>query len=249
MVTVRNVDVVHFHAAAEWLQPAVVAASVATVAHIRGVCDRSISDYTNPIFVSRRHAEDHGGNHYVYNGIDPETVAFESEPEGYLAFLGKVRRSKKGARTAIAVANEKRREIRVAGGRKLNIPQTWLPFQRYTKVLGVLDSERKMGMVGRASALLFPIQWEEPFGLVLIEAMAAGTPVIAFDRGAVPEIVRDGVTGFVVRDFREMCDAVDRIEDIERSACRRHVEDMFSIDATAKGVMAYYERALRGEFW
>jgi len=242
-------DIIHFHAAAEWLQPPIVDAGVATVVHVRGLKVGGLSNYVNPIFVSKSHAKNHGRQQFVYNGIDPDSVRFEPHADGYLSFLGKVRRSKKGASTAVAVAKRTGRKLKLAGGRKFKIPQTWLPFQRNLETLGVLGHDEKMAMLGKSSALLFPIRWEEPFGLVLIEAMAVGTPVIAFSRGAVSEIVDDELTGFVVQTYEEMCDAVNRIGEIDREACRRHVVQNFSIDSTASGMMRYYERALDGEIW
>jgi glycosyltransferase involved in cell wall biosynthesis len=206
-------------------------------------------DAVNAIYVSQRHAALHGGSVYVHNGIDVDSVPFVADPTDSLAFLGKVRRSKKGADTAVAVARRTGRRLRLMGGRKLSIPQSWLPWQRRVQTLGVLEGERKLAALGGASALLFPIRWEEPFGLVLIEAMACGTPVIAFDRGAVREIVEHGVTGFVVNDFDSMCAAVERIHEIDRAACRRHVEARFSIKRTADGVMQCYRRAIAGERW
>jgi glycosyltransferase involved in cell wall biosynthesis len=244
-----SANIVHFHAAAESLQPAIVEAGFATVVHVRGLSVSGLSSYVNPIFVSKSHANNHGRQQFVYNGIDPDSAGFEPHAEAYLSFLGKVRRSKKGASTAVAVAKRTGRKLKLAGGRKFKIPQTWLPFQKTVETLGVLGHNEKMAMLGKSSALLFPIRWEEPFGLVLIEAMAVGTPVIAFSRGAVSEIVDHEVTGFVVQTYEQMCDAVDRISEIDREACRRHVVENFSIDATASAMMGYYERALDGEIW
>ncbi|MEK7603932.1 MAG: glycosyltransferase, partial [Patescibacteria group bacterium] len=90
-----------------------------------------------------------------------------------------------------------------------------------------------------AKAFLFPILWEEPFGLVMAEAMAAGTPVIAFNRGSVPEVVVDGKTGFIVKTVEEMAEAIRKIGQIDRRECRKHVEDNFSVEKMVDG----YERA------
>lgn len=242
-------DVLHFHAHAGEIQDSLGRAGMPSVAHVHGTHLGQTVDAWNAIYVSQRHAALHGGSVYVHNGIDVDSVPFFEHPSDSLVFLGKVRRSKKGADTAVAVARRTGRTLKLIGGRKLNIPQSWLAFQRRVKALGVLGGEQKLTALGNASALLFPIRWEEPFGLVLIEAMACGTPVIAFDRGAVPEIVEHGVTGFVVKDFEGMCEAVSRIDEIDRAACRRHVEAHFSIRRTADGVMACYRRAIAGERW
>ena len=88
--------------------------------------------------------------------------------------------------------------------------------------------DEKVRLYQNAKALLFPVLWEEPFGLVMIEAMACGTPVAAFRRGAVPEVVVDGKTGFIVGDEKEMIRAVQKVGEIDRAACRRHVEEHFT---------------------
>ncbi|WP_148122648.1 glycosyltransferase [Spiribacter roseus] len=246
----QNPDVVHFHALSGSIQSRLGRElGIPSVSHVHGANHDAPPRDVNAIYVSRRHAALHGGSVYVHNGIDVDSVPFFEHPPDSLVFLGKVRRSKKGADTAVAVARRTGRTLKLIGGRKLNIPQSWLPFQRRVKALGVLGGEQKLTALGNASALLFPIRWEEPFGLVLIEAMACGTPVIAFDRGAVSEIVEHGVTGFVVKDFEGMCEAVSRINEIDRAACRRHVEAHFSIRRTADGVMACYRRAIAGERW
>ena len=243
-------DIVHFHALSERIQPRLSRElGVPSVSHVHGVSDHGPPQDLNAIYVSKRHAALHGGSVYVHNGIDVDSVPFVEQSTDSLAFLGKVRRSKKGADTAVAVARRTGRTLKLMGGRKLSIPQSWLPWQRRVQALGVLGGKQKLAVLGEASALLFPIRWEEPFGLVLIEAMACGTPVIAFDRGAVSEIVENGVTGFVVKDFKGMCDAVERIDEIDRAVCRRHVEARFSIKRTADGVMDCYRRAIAGEQW
>jgi glycosyltransferase involved in cell wall biosynthesis len=104
--------------------------------------------------------------------------------------------------------------------------------------VGEAGAELKRELYGAATALLFPICWEEPFGLVMIEAMACGTPVIAFRRGSVPEVVDHGRTGFVVDEPSELPGAIRRIEEIDRAACRRHVEQRFDVPVMVDG----YER-------
>jgi glycosyltransferase involved in cell wall biosynthesis len=99
-----------------------------------------------------------------------------------------------------------------------------------------LNAEEKYDLLGRASAFVFPLQWEEPFGMVLVEAMACGTPVLSLDRGAVPEVVVDGETGFVRHHADELVDALRHLDEIDPRACRRHVEENF---APAKMVEAY----------
>jgi len=244
-----GVDIVHFHAEANRLQPTLMQRRIMSVAHVRGLHDPSLDRSINRIYVSRSHAQQHRGRRYVYNGIDVQDIPYREDPGQYLAFLGKVRRSKKGAAEAIAAAKKCKHPLRIAGGRKFKIKETWLPFQSLISTLGVLDGGEKYEFLGNAKALLFPIRWEEPFGLVMIEAMATGTPVIAFNRGAVPEIVKDGVTGFVVEDLEGMCAAIGNISSLSRSQCRRHVQESFSIERTSSSVIGCYQDALAGSIW
>jgi glycosyltransferase involved in cell wall biosynthesis len=99
----------------------------------------------------------------------------------------------------------------------------------------------------KAKALIFPIQWEEPFGLVMIESMSCGTPVVAFNRGSVSEIVKDGVTGFVVppeKGVDGLVEAIKKIDTIDRAACRKHVEEHFTVEKMVEGYEKVYEKIL-----
>jgi glycosyltransferase involved in cell wall biosynthesis len=113
--------------------------------------------------------------------------------------------------------------------------------------IGEVAYPEKNVFLGNAAGLLFPINWREPFGLVMIEAMACGTPVIAYPRGSVPEVMQDGVTGFVVPDLEGAVKAVKRIVEIDRSKCRRHFEQHFSAERMAQDYLNIYQRLLRGE--
>jgi len=113
--------------------------------------------------------------------------------------------------------------------------------------IGEVGGRDKTDFLGNALALLFPIDWPEPFGLVMIEAMACGTPVIAWDCGSVPEVMEDGVTGFVVRSIEEAVAAVDRVAGLDRSDCRRVFEERFSSSRMARDYLALYERLLRNQ--
>ncbi|WP_416349065.1 glycosyltransferase [Mycobacterium xenopi] len=108
-------------------------------------------------------------------------------------------------------------------------------------MFGQADAVAKRRLLAKARCLLFPIQWEEPFGMVMIEAMACGTPVVALDRGAVREIVDDGVTGFVCADPAELAPAIRRVTGLDPQVCRRHVKERFSAEQMALG----YERLYR----
>jgi glycosyltransferase involved in cell wall biosynthesis len=110
--------------------------------------------------------------------------------------------------------------------------------------LGPVDDSQKGSLLGSAQALLFPIDWPEPFGLVMIEAMACGTPVIAWNRGSVPEIVEDGVTGFVVASEAEAVTALRRVAELDRASIRRRFEERFTAERMAREYLAIYHRLL-----
>ena len=117
-------------------------------------------------------------------------------------------------------------------------------LSRTADYVGPVDDAQKNALLRGAEALLFPIDWPEPFGLVMIEAMACGTPVIAWRRGSVPEIVEDGVTGFVVESEAEAVDALSRIGTIDRAGVRRRFEERFTSRHMAERYVQLYERLL-----
>lgn len=152
-----------------------------------------------------------------------------------LVFLGRIERFK-GAHTAIEVAKKTGRNLIIAGnyisfGEEYEyFTKEILPFcdEKLIKYIGEVNDIQKNELLGNASALLFPIEWGEPFGIVLVEALACGTPVIAFNRGAVAEIIRHKVTGFICNSINDMIEAVRQVPYIERVNCRRQTEENFS---------------------
>jgi glycosyltransferase involved in cell wall biosynthesis len=111
--------------------------------------------------------------------------------------------------------------------------------------LGYIERDKLLPYYQDAKALLMPIQWEEPFGMNMIEAMACGTPVIAFRRGSIPEVVIDGKTGFIVDTFDEMVEAIKKIDTIDRNACREHVTRNFSTENMVDGYEKAFEKILK----
>jgi glycosyltransferase involved in cell wall biosynthesis len=182
----------------------------------------------------------------VYNAVDVGTYPVGLGEDGYLLFLGRFC-PEKGAHLAIDAAKAAGWSQVLAG--KLNDAAERAYFDdairprlgAHVTYVGEADGEMKRELYGAAAAVLFPIQWEEPFGLVMIEAMACGTPVVALNRGSVAEVVEHGVTGFVVDGPEDLVPAVRAIGEIDRAACRRHVERHFDIPAMVDG----YERIFR----
>ena len=155
-------------------------------------------------------------------------------------FLGRLDRIK-GVHTAIEVAKATGHQLIIAGNishtpDNLNYFKTEIEpkFDEQIKYIGALNDAEKNIWLGKAKALLFPIEWDEPFGIVMIEAMACGTPVIGFRRGSVPEVIQDGVNGFVVDNAMQMIASIDKVNDINRFTCRETAKNKFKTSLIAK---------------
>ena len=173
----------------------------------------------------------------VYNGIDINLFKFKQKGGKYLAWLGRSA-PKKGAREAIMIAKKAKEKLILAGRVDVNSPVSVEYYQKQMKpyfnedikYIGEVNDSQKAKLLNNARALLYPISWEEPFGLVMVEAMASGTPVIVFNRGSAREIVKDGKTGFIVKNIKEAVNAVKNIDQIDRRECRKWVEEKFTIE-------------------
>ena len=184
----------------------------------------------------------------IYNSIDHETYPFNSGPrEDYLLFLSRISREK-GAHLAIEVAKRVGRRLLLAGNVD-NVDAAYFEKEILPEVdgnlviyVGEADYDMKRRLFANASCLLAPITWDEPFGLFMAEAMACGTPVIALRKGAAPELVIHGETGFVVDDIEGMAEAVGLLDAIDPLACRREVEERFSVGRMTDDYLAAYTR-------
>jgi glycosyltransferase involved in cell wall biosynthesis len=191
--------------------------------------------------------------HVVPNGVPLETYTFQPtvKPDAPLVFLGRIEEIK-GPHLAIEVAKRSHNRLIIAG----NVPDEKRPWfdayvaphidDRQIQYIGPVDDARKNALLGEAKAFLMPILWDEPFGIVMAEAMACGTPVIGFRRGAVSEVVEDDVTGFIVNNIEDMISSVMRLENVSRSACRRRVDKMYSATAVANGYLLIYAQMQKG---
>jgi glycosyltransferase involved in cell wall biosynthesis len=207
---------------------------------------------------------------YVHNSLDPNTLSFRARHgsytkkasygdarlrgngRNYLTWLGKIVPDK-GMHEAILAAKEAGEQF-VFGGivekyDKLSVDY----FQTKVKplidddqvvYLGPLDVKAKNKLMGGAKAFLNPIAWEEPFGMVMVESMACGTPVISYNRGAAPELIKNGKNGFLVRNRKEMVRAIARVDTIKRKDCRKHVEEKFSPKVAAEKHIEIYQREI-----
>jgi glycosyltransferase involved in cell wall biosynthesis len=223
-----------------------------TLGEFRDVPLVSISD------AQRRPAEFANFVGTVHHGIGLENFPFNAHGGDYLAFLGRVS-PEKGLDAAIRVARKAGMPLKVAA--RMPLPTThdingradseyWQAviqplLGEDVQLVGEVGGAEKAAFLGNAAALLFPIQWPEPFGLVMVEALACGTPVLALRRGSVPEVIRDGITGFVVDSEEELASSVDRLWSVARSACRQDAERRFSPAAMADAYERIYERQIR----
>jgi glycosyltransferase involved in cell wall biosynthesis len=190
----------------------------------------------------------------VHNGIAVDHFRLRQTPGDYLVFLGRISPEKRPDR-AIEIARDVGMKLVIAA--KVDavdrdyyehaIAPLIQANHGLVEFIGEVDEREKDEVLGRAYAYLFPIDWPEPFGLTMVEAMATGTPVIASRNGSVPEIVLDGVTGFVCSTFKELIEAVPKVASLDRVACRRHVERQFTPAAMADGYETIYHTLLAGE--
>lgn len=188
-------------------------------------------------------------NVVVHNGIDLNQFKFREEPEDYFLYLGYLT-SNKGAHSAVQAAKKAKVKLKIAGSYRYCEKYFEEEIEPYLKkgqieYVGVVNPSQRNKLLGGAKAILVPVQWEEPFGLIMIEAMACGTPVIGFNKAAVPEIVKNGENGFIVKDYLGMARAIKKISKINRQECRNHVEKYFSVEKMVDKYEKVYEKAIK----
>lgn len=189
----------------------------------------------------------------VYNPIDINGWPFRDrdEKEDFLLAFGRLC-ADKGFHTAIEVAKRTGQKLVIAGAVQKpyrDYYETMIKPQvdgEQIRYVGEVSLTEKLNLFSKAKAFLFPIQWPEPFGLVMIEAMAAGTPVLAFPEGSVPEVVADGVSGFIANNIDEMVDCLGKIDQIDPGACRQYVSEKFSVAKATDGYEHIYQKVLGG---
>jgi glycosyltransferase involved in cell wall biosynthesis len=187
----------------------------------------------------------------VHHGLPPDLLTPTFDPKGgYLAFLGRISPEKRPDR-AIAIARQAGLPLKIAAKvdkadeayfRDVIAPMLGQPGLEF---IGEINENAKSEFLGQAAGLLFPIDWPEPFGLVMIEAMACGTPVLAFDCGSVPEIVEEGLTGRIVSDVDEAVRAIPQLLALDRKAVRARFEERFSSARMATDYVRVYQKMLR----
>jgi len=250
-----DIDIVHDHTLAG---PLLARARTApTVVTVHGPIDEALAAYYAETHVplvaiswsQRRSRPELSWIATIYNAIDVGTYPFLADKDDGFLFLGRFSPDK-GVEQAIEIARALGRPLSIAAKCEEPDEQAYCEqvirpqLDEAIRYLGPVAGDDKLELLRTSRALLFPIQWEEPFGMVMIEAMACGTPILATDRGSVPEVVVDGVTGFIRPDVGQLIEAARRVDEIDPYACRAHVLDRFDVSAMCAGYEAAYERVL-----
>ncbi|QFZ24094.1 glycosyltransferase family 4 protein [Saccharothrix syringae] len=260
LAVAEGLDVVHDHTLAGPLNaPALAALGVPTVVTVHGPVDedlhryyRALGEDVHLVAISDRQralAPDLNWTATVHNALRLRDWPFRARKEDYALFLGRFHPDK-APHLALEAAHAAGVPLVLAG--KCAEPVEKEYFEREVRprltdrdhVFGVADATAKRELLANARCLLFPIRWEEPFGMVMIEAMACGTPVVALRAGAVPEVVADGVTGLVRDHPDELVEALREVRALDPAACRAHVAEHFDVDRLGAGYEAAYRRAL-----
>jgi glycosyltransferase involved in cell wall biosynthesis len=187
----------------------------------------------------------------IHHGLPPKLYSCSRDQGRYLAFLGRISPEKRADR-AIAIAKASCTPLKIAAKVDLADREYFareiepLLDHPLIEFVGEIGDEQKNDFLGGALALLFPIDWPEPFGLVMIEAMATGTPIIAWDHGSVPEVVDDGVSGVIVSSLDEAVDAVQRVRRMDRKGVRERFESRFTASRMAADYIEAFESLLDG---
>ena len=186
----------------------------------------------------------------IYNSIEIESYPYSEEKDDYLLYLSRFNREKA---PHIACEAAKRLGMRLVLAGKVSEPDEHEYFDTMIKpylddkirYVGEVSDEEKKRLFAGATAFVYPLQWDEPFGIVMIEAMACGTPVVTYRRGAAPELVENGVNGYLADDFEGLLDCIGRVQDISHRRCREYVEKHFSVDAMVDGYERVYRQILK----
>jgi len=253
----KDFDVIHIHV--QWLTP--IATMIKELRNkpvlltLHADPSKLVSRFNIPLVAisesQRRRLESRGVKiaTVIYNGIDVDKYPFRLEKEDFFIYLGRIDETK-GVHIAVEAAKKCNEKLVIIG------PVTNARyFELYIKpfidsksiiYLGEVDFKTKVEYLSRAKALLYPVQYEEFFGLAMVEALATGTPVIGFPRGSVTEVVKDGITGYLVRSSEEICEAMKHVDKLDRRECRRDVEERFSSKAMAEKYEKFYQHLIQG---
>ena len=238
-----SVDVVHIH------DHRLTAPETPTIFTFHGNSFSAGSMHENTVFISANQAKRHGGSVFVYNGLDIQEYG---QPDwnvsrDRLVFLAKAAWKVKNVRDAVLIARKAGYPIDIAGGTRLNFKMGFrLTLDPNARFRGMVDHARKIRILGKGLALLFPVRWHEPFGLALIESLYFGNPVFGTPFGSLPEIVTQEV-GFLSSSRTELIEQVRQLGRFDRRRCHEYVCDCFSSTTMTGNYLALYEKVCNGE--
>jgi glycosyltransferase involved in cell wall biosynthesis len=255
---VKGFDIVHDHTV---IGPQLLHRhdGLTVVTTVHGALDGELGSVYEPIanhvpLIAISHAQRRPVPHLpiakvIHHGVNPADFPVGAGDGGYFVFLGRMSPDK-GAHRAMEAAYKAGAKLVMAAKMREQAEREY--FERFVQpylnedlvYLGEIPHEDKLTLLAGATGLLFPIRWNEPFGMVMIEAMACGTPVLAFPEGAAPEVVEDGRTGFLCHDEIDMADAITRAHTLDRRACRAAVENYFSTERMVAEHLVLFEQLL-----
>lgn len=256
----QQVDVIHNFGRLVYFLPLLASSVKKVMSYQREITKRNIRIVTklphkNLFFTANSNSCAATGNvaglwKTVYNGVLLEQYTFQAAvaDDAPLIFLGRLE-TVKAPHLAIEIAKKTNHKLILAGNysksgsESIYFRKRIAPFVDGKQIIyaGELDDEGKNHYLGQSKALIFPIQWEEPFGIVMIESFACGTPVIAFNRGAVPEVVEHGITGFICSNVDDMAESIAKVGELSRKRCRIQCENRFSSEKIAKDYLHLFQ--------
>ncbi|WP_291721733.1 glycosyltransferase [Bernardetia sp.] len=263
--TLQDVDIVHSFGRLAYLLPILPTSTPILMSYQR---EPTISQIKKALSLSKKNTLHFSGcseyiasqirpyapSYAIYNGVPIEIYDYEEivEEDAPLVFLGRIEHIK-GTHIAIEVAKKTNRKLIIAGNIPKDDAQTGY-FEKEVKphlddnqivYIGAVNDTQKNEILGKAAAFLMPILWNEPFGIVMAEAMACGTPVIGFGRGSVPEVVKHGINGYICQTLQQMIEAVEKIDAISRLDVRKDAEERFSATVIAEHYLQTYQKIIQ----
>jgi glycosyltransferase involved in cell wall biosynthesis len=247
----QDTDIVHIHCATNLDYGYPVLKTVHGYPFHKGVYNfaerEQFDEYYSFLSDSHRKVCGRPENPFVYNGLDLNEYIYSEEKEDYFLFLGKLDWAVKGLPFALKIAMEMKLKLIIAGD--FLIPSTYEKIlkgflNKDIRYVGPVGGKEKAELLAKARALLFPVIWPEPFGLVVIEALASGTPVLSSCEGALPEIMVQGVTGFMCKTIGEMKAHIKSLDQIDPKKCREHIEKHFTSRRMALDYLRVYDQMI-----
>lgn len=226
----NGIDFLHSH------QPLPLKPEIPFLVTIHGNGHEGERYWANTNFLSQSHCRNHNGKYYVYNGVDPDHYPVVEKKDDYFVFLARTTWRVKNLRTAIAWANELGVELRIMGGAGVS--------RGNIQYAGLVDEDKKIELLSRARALIYPTNWDEPCAGAPLEALACGTPVITSANGCMPELVRPG-TGLVCETYADLLAAGRTVSTVKAQDCRRAVEEFFSLKRMAHDYLELMTRVIK----